>query len=137
MATNTRFTTGMHALVLMARQPDSIHSSDSLATKLQTNAVVIRRILALLQHAGLVRNHKGPSGGSELLRPPAEITLADIYKALEPGPLFHDAGAHNPEIRRTGMELRRALNQAEVSFVKTLSTVSLRDVTRRTARKKS
>ena len=136
MATNTRFATGMHVLVLLARQPDSIRSSESLAAKLQTNAVVVRRILALLQEAGLVRNHKGPAGGSELLRPPAQITLADVYRALEAGPLFHDAGARTAEVRRTGAELRRALTAADTAFVKALAGVTLQQVARRTARGK-
>ena len=137
MATNTRFATGMHTLVLLAREPDSVHSSETLAAKLHTNAVVVRRILAMLQVAGLVRNYKGPSGGSELLLPPGQITLAAIYRALEIGPLFHEAGAKTAEVRRTSAELRRALSEAETALMKSLESVTLQQIVRKTSRKKA
>lgn len=136
MHMNTRFTTGMHTLVLLAREPGTIQSSETLANKLRTNAVVIRRILASLQQAGLVRNHKGPSGGSELLRSPAEISLADIYQALGAAPQFQDGGARTAEVRRTGAELRRILTTAEDAFVRSLGGVNLQQIARKTSNKK-
>jgi Rrf2 family protein len=135
MAANTRFSTGMHTLILLARQPDQLHSSDSLAAKLQTNAVVIRRILAQLQKAGLVRNHKGPSGGSELMHPPAKVTLADVYRAVEPSSLFHDAAIRGADAKRVATEISRAFDQAEAAMLQSLQEVSLKQVLRRTTRK--
>lgn len=137
MATNTRFSTGMHTLILLARQPDQLHSSESLAGKLQTNAVVIRRILAQFQKAGLVRNHKGPSGGSELVFPAAKITLADIYRAVEPSSLFHDAAIHGADAKRIAAEVSRVFSQAEAAMLQSLKDVSLAQVLRRTSRKKA
>ncbi len=137
MATNTRFATGTHTLVMLARQPDQLHSSETLAAKLQTNAVVIRRILAQLQQAELVRNHKGPAGGSELLRPASEITLADIYNATEHGSLFNDATAKGPEAKKITAELRRALDGAEAALLDALRAVSLHQLVRKTARKRA
>ena len=84
---------GIEALTLMALEPEKHHTSQSLAARIQTNAVVIRRLLAALHAAKLVSSSKGPSGGSRLLRTPKQITLCDIYRALEPGELFH-CGPH-------------------------------------------
>ena len=135
MATNTRFATGMHTLVLLARQPEQLHSSETLAGKLQTNAVVIRRILAQLQHAELVRNHKGPAGGSELVRAADSISLADVYCAIEHSSLFHDASVHGTDARKITGELRRILTAAEQALLDSLSEVTLEEIVKRTAAK--
>ena len=137
MATNTRFATGMHTLVLLARQPAQLHSSESIAAKLQTNAVVIRRILAQLQHAGLVRNHKGPSGGSTLAYPAAEITLAEVHRAVEHSSVFNDATVRGTDAKKITAELRRIFDQAENALQESLGSISLEQVVRRTVRKKS
>lgn len=135
MATNTRFATGMHTLILLARDSNKLHSSESIAAKLQTNAVVIRRILASLQTAGLVRNHKGPSGGSELVFEASEITLADIYKAMEPASLFNDASMRGTDAKKVTVEIRRVLSDAEGALLQSLKEVTLQQIVRRTSRK--
>ena len=91
MAINTRFATGVHALVLLAAEPDVLQTSEDVARKLNTNPVVIRRVFSLLQHAELVESQKGPNGGSRLARPAKEITLSDIHRALNSGDLLHSA----------------------------------------------
>ncbi len=135
MATNTRFATGMHTLVLLARHPNQLHSSESIAAKLRTNAVVIRRILAQLQLADLVRNHKGPSGGSELVRPAEEITLADVYCAIEHSSVFNDANVRGSDAKRITGELRRVLSLAEQALLASLGEVSVQQIVQRTAGK--
>src|SRR5664279_3192542 len=89
MAANFRFATGVHTLVLLAAEPEILQTSNDIARKLNTNPVVIRRVLASLQKAELVSSQKGPSGGSRLSRPAKSITLRDIYRAVENGDIFH------------------------------------------------
>ncbi len=60
MAVNTRFCTGIHTLVLLAAEPDVQQTSDEIARKLNTNPVVIRRVLSLLRQAGLVTQPERP-----------------------------------------------------------------------------
>ena len=91
MAINTRFATGVHALVLLAAEPDVLQTSEDVARKLNTNPVVIRRVFSLLQQANLVESQKGPNGGSKLARPAKEITLSDVHRALNTGDLLHGA----------------------------------------------
>jgi Rrf2 family protein len=76
-------------LVLLAAQPDTLQTSTDLAEKLDTNPVVVRRVLASLQQAKLIESQKGPTGGSRLLRSPKAISLAEVYQAVETGSLFH------------------------------------------------
>jgi Rrf2 family protein len=87
---NTRFTVAIHTLTLLALHRDEPVTSDYVASSVNTNPVVIRRILGTLRGAGLVRSQEGSGGGWQLLRPPREITLCDVYRAVEDAdePLF-------------------------------------------------
>ncbi|MBK1795258.1 Rrf2 family transcriptional regulator [Devosia sp. WQ 349] len=82
MKRSSRLSTALHALVHLHAQPDKTVSSAGLATCLQTNPVVVRRILGELRDADIVTASKGPTGGWSLSRPAGEITLRDIYQAL-------------------------------------------------------
>ena len=62
-------------------------TSEQLASCLPTHPVVIRRLLAQLQKAGLVSSARGHGGGSQLARDAATITLHDIYRAVGAPPL--------------------------------------------------
>jgi len=57
--------------------------SDEIARGVSTDPVVIRRILQRLGRAKLVEGAPGKTGGTRLARPPARITLLDIYQAME------------------------------------------------------
>jgi Rrf2 family protein len=58
-------------------------TSETIAKSLQTNPVVVRKILKLLERAGLVALRQGRHGGVTLQRPASRITLGHIYKAVE------------------------------------------------------
>ncbi len=76
-----------HALALLARAGEGSPSA-LLATSVNTHAVFLRRILRDLVAAGLLEAREGRTGGYRLTRPAERITLAEIYRAVEPdGPL--------------------------------------------------
>ena len=83
MSTNSRFAVAVHVLTLMAWSGDESLKSDQVAESVNTNPVVIRRMLCELAEAGLVISQTGSLGGSRLAHNPAETTLLDVYKALE------------------------------------------------------
>lgn len=87
MSSNSRFTVATHILTLLASSQESV-SSDEIAVSVNTNPVVIRRLLSELAKAGLVVTQQGSGGGSRLARAADAITLAQIYRATEPGSLF-------------------------------------------------
>lgn len=64
-------------------------TSDELAEGLRTNPTVVRRAVARLVEAKLLKSYKGKSGGVELARKPQDISLEEIYRAASGQPLLH------------------------------------------------
>ncbi len=135
MAVNTRFATGVHALLLLAAEPDVLQTSEDVARKLNTNPVVIRRVFSLLQQSELVESQKGPSGGSRLGRPAKEISLADIYRALTPGDVFHSASTNAAHPGKLNASLSQIFKDAQKALEKELAQTSLSQLAKKTAKK--
>jgi Rrf2 family protein len=97
MSANSQLTVAIHVLSWMAlverNRPGPV-TSERIAQSVNTNPVVIRRALGLLQKGGLVRSQRGANAGWVLAKRPTAITLLDIYNAVEAGPLF--AMHHSP-----------------------------------------
>ena len=78
----TRFAVAIHILLLLAcRQRCGPATSHLIAQSVNTNPVVVRRITGQLARAGLVHVRRGP-GGAELTRAPDEVTLCDVWVAV-------------------------------------------------------
>ena len=92
MQANSRFAVAIHVLALArvarAGALGLPVTSEQMAESVNTNPVVIRRILGALREAGLVASQPGPGGGWRLLRRPDDISLRDVYRAVEAEPLF-------------------------------------------------
>lgn len=124
MAANTRFAVAVHVLGFMAYADDACNTSEQIARSVDTNPVVIRRLLASLREAELVASQPGPGGGWRLTRPVERISLSDVYQALGHEPLFalperdsqgwcdDDVGAHVMTVLdRLNAEAADALHQ--------------------------
>ena len=88
MNNSSRYTVAIHILTLLAYCEPSSLTSEFIAGSVNTNPVVIRRLLGNLREANLVASQAGPGGGWHLLRDPQKITLRDIYDAMEGSSLF-------------------------------------------------
>ena len=88
MQTSSRFAVAVHILTLLAGADDEPIKSDQMAGSVNTNPVVIRRILCSLSRAKLVTSQTGAAGGSRLARKPSQISLLDVYRAVEEGGVF-------------------------------------------------
>ena len=78
----------VHILTLLAKAGRESLKSEYVAGSVNTNPVVIRRLLSQLNQAGLVASQTGASGGTRLAKDPAEISLCEIYKAVSCGEVF-------------------------------------------------
>src|SRR4030095_11187093 len=88
MQTSSRFAVAVHILALMVGADEEPIKSDHMAGSVNTNPVVIRRILCSLSRAKLVNSKTGAAGGSRLTRKASQISLLDVYRAVEEGGVF-------------------------------------------------
>ena len=87
MKRNSQLSGVLHVLLHMAER-DGPLTSEALARAMDTNPVVIRRIMAGLRDRGYVRSEKGHGGGWTLARDLSKVTLRDIYHAIGCPPLL-------------------------------------------------
>src|SRR5712691_4904978 len=83
MRTSCRFAMAVHVLAVLAYKDGDRVTSVFLAGSVNTNPVVIRRLLLALQRARLIETRKGAGFGSRLSRSPSRINLAQAYRAVE------------------------------------------------------
>jgi DNA-binding IscR family transcriptional regulator len=129
---STRFSIAVHTLSLIAVSPNDC-TGDFIAGSVNTNPVVIRRIMGMLKKAGLVDVRPGV-GGASLLKDPSQITLLDIYRAVnvtEENQLFriHE----NPNIRcpvgrNIEQVLQAELRDAQSAMEQRLAQTTLADL---------
>ncbi|WP_166942392.1 Rrf2 family transcriptional regulator [Sphingopyxis panaciterrae] len=81
MRRDSRLSGVLHVLLHMAEQPGP-STSDTLARAMNTNPVVIRRLMAGLRDRGYVQSEKGHGGGWTIACDLSAVTLRDIYEAL-------------------------------------------------------
>lgn len=82
-AANTQFSIAIHVLAALAHH-EGVFTSENLASSVNANPIFIKRILVKLSKANLVNSVAGKSGGYTLARNPENITLLDIFSAVDP-----------------------------------------------------
>ena len=97
MKRNSRLSLALHTLSHMAASPDQLRTSAEIAAHAGTNPVVVRRVLGHLRKSGLLISEKGHSGGWRLACPAKDITLADVYLALDERLVASGDGGDVPE----------------------------------------
>lgn len=81
MKRDSRLSGVLHILLHMAERAEPVTSED-LSKMMETNPVVVRRIMAGLRQQGYVRSEKGHGGGWTLACDLSKVTLRDVYVAL-------------------------------------------------------
>ena len=105
-------------------------TSALLAQSTGVNPVIIRNILSALKKAGLISVARG-TGGAELRREPEQITLYQIYSALEPDGLSSLIGIHScgqrpcPVARNIQAVLAGPYHKIEDAIRRTMEEITL------------
>jgi hypothetical protein len=117
----------VHILAYLAYRQGAAVPSAEIASSVDTNPVVIRRLLSALVKARIVTAQKGATGGFSLAVASEQISLRDIYRAVEPNPshgLAHFApntkcpvGAKIQSILETAFVKAQASMEAELAHV--------------------
>jgi Rrf2 family protein len=110
----------VHVLAVLAYQEGDRVTSGDLAHSVNTNPVVIRRLLLALQRAKLVDTCKGAGAGSRLSRSPRRINLAEVYRAVEEAEAFAKPARRPSEACPVGSCIREALEGIFASAEKAL-----------------
>jgi Rrf2 family protein len=127
-----RFTFAVHVMAVLASEEADCCSSSRLARTVNTNPVVIRRLLIELQKADLISTLRGPHGGALLKRKPQKVTLRDIHHAVNQGNTF---GTHpnkpSPECP-VGKKIIKVMDRIQVranrALARELAKMTLADV---------
>ena len=134
MKITSRFTIAVHTLLVIHSFQDSMKVTSALiASSVNANPVVIRRILLQLKAAGLVSVASG-TGGAKLIRDPKDITLYDVYEAVDcvEGDLFHfheNPNLQCPVGRNVHAVLDQHLQEAQDAMEGVLKKTTLADLT--------
>jgi len=134
MQISKRFTIAVHVLICIETfKNDYKVTSDLLASSVNVNPVIIRRLLQQLKKAGLINVKRG-SGGADIEKSLEEITLLDIYNAVEcveNGELFHFHERPNqlcPVGKNIHLLLDARLKEIQKAMEKEMKSVSIRDI---------
>lgn len=131
MATSSRFAVSVHVLSALALREDPV-PSNLLADSASTGAVVIRQLLGRLRTAGLVACRLGKGGGAMLARPADQITLLEIFDAVESPGLFctHRCAPSDACVvgRNVLSVLGEVTDRAEAALRAELAGVTLREL---------
>lgn len=134
MQISSRFTIAIHIFSCIDTFGKDVKvTSDFLAGSINTNPVIVRKILLQLKEAGLIEVKRG-TGGTEITRDLSEITFFDIYKAvgcIEDDTLFHFHENPNPDCpvgRNIHAVLDNKLLKVQKAMEKELESITLADV---------
>ena len=132
-----RFSIGVHILSLLGARGEVEPTSEWMAGSIGVNPVVVRNVTGMLKRAGLVRTQQGVAGAS-LARPLSEVTLLDVYRAVEDeASLFSVHPRPNPKCpvgARIEGTLRDVFAEAEDAMQAKLAGITLAEVVRRLGR---
>ncbi len=133
MSISSRFAVGIHILSLIELNKGGVSSSEFIAGSVNTNPALIRKIMGMLKKAGLIKVRPGIAG-AELAKELSEITLLDVYKAVnvvQDKELFSVHDNPNPDCP-VGRNIQNAIyplfSNAQLALEKSLGSVTLEEV---------
>ncbi|WEG11884.1 Rrf2 family transcriptional regulator [Pullulanibacillus sp. KACC 23026] len=133
MSISSRFAVGVHILTLIEFNKEGISSSEYLAESVNTNPALIRKITGMLKKAELVNVQPGIAG-AKLAKNLSDITLLDVYKAVDvvqDQELFsiHEHPNPNCPVGRNIQEtILPVLTHAQLALEKVLGNVTIEDI---------
>ncbi|TJY42692.1 Rrf2 family transcriptional regulator [Cohnella pontilimi] len=130
------FGLALQALVILSKEHIQTCPSAELAGYLQSEATLLRRILAVLAKEGLLETREGREGGYRLKRDPRTLTLEEVYTALQVGdPLCYGiketTGSHpfGQEMKAAFQELTQEMDRSLREVLRRYTIADLSDKT--------
>ena len=95
----------LRACAELAVAGDARLKRDAIAARQDIPVEFLESVLLALKHAGIVQSQRGASGGFRLARPPTDISLADVIRAVD-GPMADVRGGRPEEVTYPGPAAR-------------------------------
>lgn len=128
---STKYAVGIHILSLIALKQEDVITSDYIAGSVNTNPALVRRLMSELKKSGLIQT-KTKVGVTGLMKSPEEITLFEIFKAVEKRQdmfaIHSDTNSECPVGARIGCVLKSINHKVQSSFWEELETIHLSDI---------
>ena len=129
MRISERVDNAVRAMAELAAAPEQTLKAEAIARSQDISFKYLLDILGDLKRGGLVRSKRGPDGGFTLSRPAADISLADIFRAID-GPLadVHDESLRDLRYAPPAESLPRVWMAVRGSLRRVLETVSVAEL---------
>ncbi len=115
-------------LAAMAAAPERLHAAQELAQRTSVAAPTVAKLMKQLQQGGLVSSARGARGGYRLLKAPAQVTVADVIRALE-GPIaLTDCAVHGACAIEAGCGAKAPFRLINAAITQALEAVTLADM---------
>jgi len=132
MAVNTQFSIAVHLMAGLAYRGDESTTSANLATSVNTSPSFVRRVLAKLSRAGLVRTATGKAGACWLAKDKRDISLLDIYQAVGAPKAFAIHAYASQKACPVSCNIKKALDKAlsktQKAMEKSLEDIALAEI---------
>ena len=131
MRVSKKFPIAVHALLIMAQFGGTDKTTSAhIAQSTGANAVVIRNIFGELKNSGLIEATAGKKGGARLAKKAADISLWDVYRAVETDSVdeifkFHEGSNRCPVGKNIYQLMHPHMNDALRAMREELAQVSL------------
>jgi len=119
---NTQFSIAIHILTALACGCGRDITSGDLALSVNTSPSFVRRVLAKLSKAGLVQTTTGKAGKCRLAKHPKQISLLDIYEAVDAPGAFAIHGYAAQKSCNVSCHIKGALDKALTKTQKAMET---------------
>lgn len=129
MRISERVDNAVRAMAVLAGGDGHAIKTETIAQEQRISVTYLHDILGELRRAGLVKARRGPDGGFTLARPATEISLADVFRAID-GPLadVHDVSLRSLTYPAPAGALPEVWMAIRASLRRVLETVSVADL---------
>lgn len=128
---STKFAVSIHILSLIALKKEESITSDYIAGSVNTNPALVRRLMSGLKKAELIQTQT-KIGVTGLLKAPEEISLLEIFKAVESRQdlfaIHSDTNTSCPVGSKIGCVLEDINGKVQSEFEKELGNLHLSDI---------
>ena len=122
MAINTQFPIAVHLMAALGYRRGQDTTSATLATSVNTSPSFVRRIVSKLSKAGLVETATGKAGSCWLAKDAKNISLLDIYEAVDAPKAFSIHGYSEQKACPVSCNIKAALDKALSKTQKAMET---------------